>query len=113
MEGLIPFIFKAIKRKRTRMCYRSLSTGAMRGFDMSDFHNGKKLSLRSPPRKFGSFKGDNDQRCHRRHNSMEDYSASRECNYSPDRYESYDMPRHLTKRSGFGSLRIFSCAGGF
>ncbi|KAJ4798798.1 hypothetical protein LUZ62_050044 [Rhynchospora pubera] len=108
MEGLIPFLYNAIKRKRTRMCYRSLSTGAARGFDMSDFHHGEKLSIRSPPRTFGSYEEDENQQRHQRHSSMEDFS--RERYYSPDRYS---MPTHLVKTSRSRSLRIFSCAGGF
>ncbi|KAJ3678117.1 hypothetical protein LUZ60_001920 [Juncus effusus] len=115
MEGLIPFIYNAIKRKRSRMYYRSLSTGVARGFDTSDFHRGENLQRRSAEHEFGSFDEgkmvkyeprDKQYQFHQRHRSMENFPGE---DFSPDIYGG----PHKKEMRRLGSLRIFSCSGGF
>ncbi|OAY73925.1 hypothetical protein ACMD2_01288 [Ananas comosus] len=66
MEGLIPFIYKTIKRRRTRMYYKCLSSGAAAAAATSDPRRRQaQTSPQSPPRKFASFREDYYRRHHR------------------------------------------------
>ncbi|CAL9131213.1 unnamed protein product [Musa textilis] len=71
MEGLIPYIYRAIKRRKARKYYRSLSTGSSQWFGDAN----TRRFLRPAPIKLGSFH--EDQNGHRRHRSLEDFSPER------------------------------------
>uniref|UniRef100_A0A6M2EPF4 Uncharacterized protein n=1 Tax=Populus davidiana TaxID=266767 RepID=A0A6M2EPF4_9ROSI len=51
MEGLIPWIYKAFMKKKTRSQYECLSSGAARGYNISDFyiHEAPKSELHLEP----------------------------------------------------------------
>ncbi|KAJ8470335.1 hypothetical protein OPV22_024678 [Ensete ventricosum] len=76
MEGLIPYIYGAIKRRKAPRYYRSMSTGASQWFGIP---NTTKF-LRPTPIKLGSFH--EDENGHRRQYSLEDFS---EPPFSPDK----------------------------
>ena len=100
MEGLIPYIYRAIKRRKAPRYYRSMSTGASQWFGIP---NTNKF-LRPKPIKLGSFH--EDQNGHRRQYSSEDFS---EPPFSPDK-----AGRHgrLVKETRFGSSRFLACITG-
>ncbi|RRT39176.1 hypothetical protein B296_00027172 [Ensete ventricosum] len=98
MEGLIPYIYRAIKRRKARKYYRSLSTGSPRWFGDAD----TQRFLRPAPIKLGSFH--EDQNRHRRHRSLEDFS--------PERVGGGGGHGRLAKQTRFGSSRMFSCITG-
>ncbi|CAL9040068.1 unnamed protein product, partial [Musa banksii] len=97
MEGLIPYIYRAIKRRKARKYYRSLSTGSSQWFG----DNNTQRFLRPPPIKLGSF--DQEQNRHRRHRSLEDFSSKRVGGGRG----------RLAKQTRFGWFsRMFSCITG-
>jgi hypothetical protein len=51
MEGLIPLVYKAFMKKKTRSQYECLSSGAARGYNISDFyvHEAPKSELHLEP----------------------------------------------------------------
>ncbi|XP_020089142.1 uncharacterized protein LOC109710794 [Ananas comosus] len=107
MEGLIPFLYRAIKRRRTRMYYKCLSYGAANRFDTTaDYYHGQSHSfLRSPPSKLAGCC--DDRQVHHRHRSLDDFSdglfSSEKAVGRPPRF-----PKELRSRS----LRMFACISG-
>ncbi|XP_042428981.1 uncharacterized protein LOC122015938 [Zingiber officinale] len=111
-EGLIPFIYRAIKsrRRRDQTFSRSLSTGSERWFGLPS-HRHHKL-LQPPAIKLGSFSegaaGQGAGVHHRRHRSMEGFSAAEEIS-TPEGGGS----RQAKEMVRFGSgRRVFSCITG-
>ncbi|KAK1293848.1 hypothetical protein QJS10_CPA16g00039 [Acorus calamus] len=105
VEGLIPCIYRAIKRKKSRRYYKCLSTG--QAYHASDNHGLKFLGT-PPPEKIGGFNGGHDA-AHRRHRSMEVFPG--EFYNSPDK--SLGPPRLSKEGVGFRSYRAaFACIGG-
>ncbi|XP_074572216.1 uncharacterized protein LOC141828661 [Curcuma longa] len=111
-EGLIPFIYRAIKRRRRReqRYSRSLSAGSERWFGLPSHHHHKLLQ--PPAIKLGSFSegaaGQGAGVRHRRHRSMEDFSTADEI-FPPEGGSS--RPAKEMVRFGSGR-RVFSCITG-
>lgn len=40
MDGLLPMVFKAIKKSKTRRRYECLSSGTAQGYNVADFYGG-------------------------------------------------------------------------
>ncbi|WOL16815.1 hypothetical protein Cni_G25603 [Canna indica] len=102
MEGLIPYIYRAIKRRRARKYYRSLSTGASQWFGMPNTHK----FLRPPQIKLGSFGEEQHVHRHRRHRSLEDFSGDP---LSPERSPGSRSAKEMRLGS---STRMFACITG-
>ncbi|XP_062207725.1 uncharacterized protein LOC133909348 [Phragmites australis] len=106
MEGLIPFIYKAIKERRTRSYSRCSSTGSAHGRfggRVDDGVWGQKQWV-APVREDladGKFPAEREM-THRRHRSLEELAG--EVGASPQ-WRPGALPRGR-------SLRIFSCIGG-
>ncbi|CAL9150289.1 unnamed protein product, partial [Musa hybrid cultivar] len=97
MEGLIPYIYRAIKRRKARKYYRSLSTVSSQWFGDTN----TQRFLRPPPIKLGGFH--QEQNRHRRHRSLEDFSSKRVGGGRG----------RLAKQTRFGWFsRMFSCITG-
>ncbi|KAG1328234.1 hypothetical protein COCNU_01G021680 [Cocos nucifera] len=106
MEGLIPFIYRTIKRRKTRRYYKCLSSGMAQRFDSeSNFHSNGHKFLPPVPDKLEGFH--EDHKTHRRYRSMEEFSSDL---YSPEKYGDH-RPR-LAKDVRFGSRRMFACISG-
>ncbi|MQL73888.1 hypothetical protein Taro_006243 [Colocasia esculenta] len=97
MEGLIPYVYRAIKRRRTRRYYRCLSSGTAQLLPAPKFFS-------PPPEAARGYRGENHGP-HRRHRSMEDFSEE----MSPERFPEQ---RRLGKGSSIQSNRMFACIGG-
>ncbi|XP_072999836.1 uncharacterized protein [Typha latifolia] len=108
MEGLIPFIYRAIKRRRSRTYYKCLSYGAAQRFNTTyNFHDQNQKFLPSdplPPPRFGSFR--EDRKAHRRRHTMQDFSDEV---FSPE--DDYQRRGRLPKDVRSRSMRILSCIG--
>ncbi|XP_074563215.1 uncharacterized protein LOC141819860 [Curcuma longa] len=114
-EGLIPYIYRAIKRmRREQKYYRSLSTGPSDWFGLPSSH---PKVLRPPAIKLGSFsegggaEGETSGR-HRRYRSMQDFYYSADDAFSQEssgRRPAKEMARFGSSRS---RSRVFSCVTG-
>ncbi|KAG2722359.1 hypothetical protein I3760_02G124900 [Carya illinoinensis] len=109
MEGLIPMVYKAIKRNRVRRKYRCLSSGDAQSYNIADFYINDQSHVYTLPstQKIGG--GLHIERNgHRRHSSVGDYGVG----FSPPegkRMESAPAPKGLVR---FRSHRLFSCVTG-
>lgn len=108
MEGLIPFIYKAIKERRSRAYSRCSSTGSARGFGggVDDVVWEQKQWVRADGRTMrkaggGKFPAEREM-THRRHRSLEELAG--EAGASPEWREG--------GLSRGRSVRIFSCISG-
>ena len=108
MEGLIPFIYKAIKERRTRSYYsRCSSTGSSRGgffgarVEDSSWDQQKQWESAAGGGKVTTTAG--REMAHRRHRSLEELAG--EVGASPEWRRRPGAP--LRARS----VRIFSCIG--
>ncbi|RVW69061.1 hypothetical protein CK203_052175 [Vitis vinifera] len=74
MEGLIPVVYKAIKRSKTRRQYECLSSGAAQSYNIPDFYVSSQnyVNTESPSEKIAGFHAERND--HRRHKSVGDYS---------------------------------------
>ncbi|KAF8402433.1 hypothetical protein HHK36_013389 [Tetracentron sinense] len=104
MEGLIPIVYKAIKRNKTRRKYKCLSSGATQTYNIPDFyitgHTPMTLTPPPPPpEKVSRFHGEGNN--HRRHKSVEEFSGGGF--FSPEK-----APRLSKEAVGFRSHRMFS-----
>ncbi|OAY59164.1 uncharacterized protein LOC110627958 [Manihot esculenta] len=77
MEGLIPLVYKALKKNKTRRQYECLSSGAALGYNPADFYiNDAELNLIKTS-SVSTENGNNAERkFHRRFYSVEDLSAT-------------------------------------
>lgn len=107
MEGLIPMMFRAIQKNRTRRQYECLSSGASETYNIADFYaNGQ-----NPPVYMNTYAAEEAEdkytaSCrHRRHNSVGGDM------YKNDHFvgSSSPVPRKLVR---FRSQRMFSCVTG-
>ncbi|KAG6664904.1 hypothetical protein CIPAW_02G125200 [Carya illinoinensis] len=76
MEGLIPMVYKAIKRNRVRRKYRCLSSGDAQSYNIADFYINDQSHVYTLPstQKIGG--GLHIERNgHRRHSSVGDYGV--------------------------------------
>ncbi|CAM0884008.1 unnamed protein product [Alopecurus aequalis] len=92
MEGLIPFIYKAIKERKTRSYSRCSSTGSARGFGAGGVEDGDVWEQK----RWKDDGAGRDHMTHRRHRSLEELAGE---------VGAGEMRRGK-------SSRIFSCIGG-
>jgi hypothetical protein len=105
MEGLIPFIYRAIKERRTRSYSRCSSTGsAHAGRFGARVEDSELWEAGAAARGGGGNKVSGEREmAHRRHRSLEELAG--EVGSSP----SWRQPGALARGR---SVRIFSCIGG-
>ncbi|GAB4858961.1 hypothetical protein Ancab_010433 [Ancistrocladus abbreviatus] len=112
MEGLLPLVFRAIKRNRTHRRYECLSAGtAVQNYDISDFYVKDHHHIReyhTPPmeKTYGFY--DEGDRKHRRCNSVAGEYDAKDGYWSPPAAK---RPEHLV-RFRSRSLSMFSCITG-
>ncbi|XP_010277829.1 PREDICTED: uncharacterized protein LOC104612189 [Nelumbo nucifera] len=107
MEGLIPLVYKAIKRSNTRRKYECLSSGqAAKGYNLAELQTDRHIYLGPPPEKFPELNEKYDGR--RRSKSVKEFSAGGF--YSPQ--PTGKGPRLSKELAGFRSHRMFSCING-
>ncbi|CAA7396599.1 unnamed protein product [Spirodela intermedia] len=105
MEGIIPYVYREIKRRRTRSRYVCLSSEGAQKLGSTDFGTaGAACRLPQPPETAGGFHGENVHG-HRRHRSMEDFSVE----LSQDGY-ARELP--LGKGASFRSSRMLPFIAG-
>ena len=97
MDGLIPFFYRSIRRKKSRRYYRCLSSGT------AEFEAWKFLLPPPPPQELGEGAG-SGRKVHRRHRSMEDLSMKQQLPQD-------QKPQYSARSFKSGSLRVFSCIG--
>ncbi|XP_020224238.1 uncharacterized protein LOC109806277 [Cajanus cajan] len=103
MEGLLPLVFKAIKKNRTRRHYECLSSGISMAeismypqtHDPTPHAHNHKVPHHNEPHKVG----------HRRYKSVEDFGSGFQ---SPQMKTAVDSPKLVR----FRSQRMFSCITG-
>ncbi|KAG6668870.1 hypothetical protein CIPAW_01G202100 [Carya illinoinensis] len=113
MEGLIPMVFKVIKRNRVRREYRSLSSGSAQGYNIADFCTSDQIShVYTMPSTQKIDDGFNTERNgHRRYNSVGNYGV--EFTLPEDkRMEAAAPPAGPNQLVRFRSHRMFSCVSG-
>ncbi|KAK3204525.1 hypothetical protein Dsin_018571 [Dipteronia sinensis] len=104
MEGLIPMVFKAIKKNKTRRQYECLSSGAPQSYNIADFyvntttiHSADKAEERYATH-------------HRRHKSVGDFYVGYSSSANGGGVGSPPpVPQKLVR---FRSQRMFSCITG-
>lgn len=119
MEGLIPIVYKAIKRTRTRSRYECLSSGAAQNYSVSDFHDRAHSMPEShlcpdSDRKGGdAATGGRFRSGHRRYKSVGDFSFSRDDHdFSWGTRSKQERQQQQQQLVRFGSHRMFSCITG-
>lgn len=116
MEGLIPMVYRAIKKHKVRSHYECLSSGAAQTYNISDFHltgsqtQARHLYLTPPPPHATTDATPREIRGgHRRSHSMAgDFSFGR-------RYELDDQDERRPRKQQlvrFRSTRVLSCLTG-
>ena len=111
MEGLIPVVYKAIKRSKTRRQYECLSSGAAQSYNIPDFYVSSQnyVNTESPSEKIAGFHAERND--HRRHKSVGDYSN--QFFSVEDRVKGAGSPPLPPKKLvRFRSHRMFSCVTG-
>lgn len=106
MEGLIPMVCKAIKKKTTRRQYECLSSGAAQSYNMKDFYIGQCDTVTDLSFKPSIEKNKAERKGHRRYRSVEDLSAG----FSSVTTAAASPPQKQLVR--FRSHRMFSCVMG-
>ncbi|XP_021752304.1 uncharacterized protein LOC110717827 [Chenopodium quinoa] len=122
MEGLIPMVYKVIKRNKVRRQYRCLSVGAAQTYNIADFYDyGNEhdhdqgatydVVTRSEP-SGGVFDGRSHG--HRRYGSTGEYGYNFNYDHDNEVYgvgrNSSSPPKQIMKR--YRSHRMFSCLTG-
>lgn len=116
MEGLIPMVYRAIKRTRTRSRYECLSSGAAQTYNITDFYvsnYGTPEPHLYPAGDCNSVGGRTVGRFgygHRRYNSVGDLSFSRNDHEFDRRIGPKQQQQKQLVR--FRSHRMFSCITG-
>lgn len=134
MEGLIPLVYRAIRRKKTRSRYKYLSSGsalfdnsefdanghlfmtpppenrkhlssATAAFEMTEFNAHVHRSMTPPPEKLGGFTEISNR--HRRHIPVPEFPHEF---LSPEKR--IEPPRSIRKDFGARSHRVFACFAG-
>ncbi|PON57980.1 hypothetical protein TorRG33x02_292400 [Trema orientale] len=117
MEGLLPMVYKSIKKNKTRRQYEHLSSGVAQSYSISDFyvtdHHGGIMNYSSSSSSISATTTKSTSSHHRRHNSVGEYA-----------FGSFSTPagRDITaatppKRAALVRFRshrmfMFSCVGG-
>ncbi|XP_028791292.1 uncharacterized protein LOC114747165 [Neltuma alba] len=119
MEGLLPLVFRAIKKSRTRRQYHCLSTGASLSYiNMAEIcpqtESQSQVYETAPTQKVAHhhhlYAGNNhDHRHHRRHKSVGDFDYGSPSAHEDRTDRGSSPPKQLVR---FGSHRMFSCVNG-
>ncbi|GFP87152.1 hypothetical protein PHJA_000858900 [Phtheirospermum japonicum] len=100
MEGLIPMVYKSLKKNKKRQTYECFSSGAAQTYDFYDYFNREQqhvMAADSVPGLRGAH--------HRRYNSVD---MGRQRSFASEDGDVY-KPKQLAR---FRSQRMFSCATG-
>ncbi|XP_019052647.1 PREDICTED: uncharacterized protein LOC109114432 [Nelumbo nucifera] len=106
MEGLIPLVYKTIKRSNTRRKYKCLSSGAAQGYNhAADFQADRHIYLGPPPEKFAGL--NEEYTGHLRSQTVKELSGGF---FSSQ--PTVKEPRLSKQLVRFRSYRMFSCING-
>ncbi|KAL9162740.1 hypothetical protein ABFS82_07G112800 [Erythranthe guttata] len=105
MEGLIPMMYKSLKKSKTRRNYECLSTGAAQAYNISDFYvrEGDHYVIAGPDKVSGL--GGTPH--HRRYNSVQVAGGGAARGFEEE--EEAAKSKQLVR---FRSHRMFSCVTG-
>ena len=117
MEGLIPLVYKTLKKNKIRRQYECLSSGAAQSYNIADFSvNGQSHSHvyvkpnSTGGKNIGALNNIAERNGHRRHMSMGDFSMVYS---SADSMKTGASPTAAKpKLMRFRSHRMFSCVTG-
>ncbi|XP_017976357.1 PREDICTED: uncharacterized protein LOC18597397 [Theobroma cacao] len=111
MEGLIPLVYRTLKKNKTRRQYQCLSSGAAQTYNIADFDVDGQSPVYMKPSTAEKSCGLKTQRNgHRRHVSMGDFSMGYSSADGMKTGASPTPPAPKLKR--FRSHRMFSCVTG-
>ena len=117
MEGLIPLVYKSLKKNKTRRQYECLSSGVAQSYNIADFYvNGQSHShgFMKPnstgENNIGGLNNITERNGHRRHMSMGDFSMgySSVDGMKPGASPTLAVPKLMR----FRSHRMISCVTG-
>ncbi|KAG8369351.1 hypothetical protein BUALT_Bualt14G0002300 [Buddleja alternifolia] len=104
MEGLIPMVYKSLKKSKTRRRYECLSTGAAQTYNIADFYikeDDHQYFTKTPePDKVSGLRGSHHRRC----NSVQ---VDRAGGFALE--DDAAKPKQLVR---FRSHRMFACVTG-
>jgi hypothetical protein len=108
MEGLIPMVFKALKKSRVRRQYSHLSSGVAQSYNIADFYTSEQSPVYMMPstEKIGGLHIESNGTHHRRHKSVGAYAVGFS---SAEDKRMEPSPKQLVR---FRSHRLFSCVSG-
>ncbi|TXG72970.1 hypothetical protein EZV62_001549 [Acer yangbiense] len=107
MEGLIPMVFKAIKKNKTRRQYECLSSGASQSYNIADFYVNTTTTTTHSADKVDQQRYATQ---HRRHKSVGDFYVGYSSSANGGGVGSPPpVPQKLVR---FRSQRMFSCITG-
>lgn len=110
MEGLIPMVYKVIRRNKVRREYRSLSSGSAQGYNIADFYTVDQSHVYTMPstqKIDGGFHTEGNG--HRRSNSVGNYGVGFTLPEDKRMEAAPPAPNQLVR---FRSHRMFSCVNG-
>ncbi|GMY33028.1 hypothetical protein FCV25MIE_28270 [Fagus crenata] len=111
MEGLIPMVYKAIKKTKIRRQYSYLSSETAQSYNIADFYTNNQSQVYMLPNsteRVGGFHTEGSS--HRRHKSVGDYAVGFTSTGENKRMEfAPPAPKQLVR---FRSLRMLSCVTG-
>ncbi|KAJ0092608.1 hypothetical protein Patl1_27053 [Pistacia atlantica] len=106
MEGLIPMVFKALKKNRVRSQYECLSSKTpAQSYNIADFYNSVYHNEHS-----SNYEKVEESSHHRRHKSVGDFYSNGGGIHGGD--GNGGSPRVAKQLVRFGSHRMFSCVTG-
>ncbi|KAL7145705.1 hypothetical protein ABFS83_07G105300 [Erythranthe nasuta] len=107
MEGLIPMVYKSLKKSKTRRNYECLSTGAAQAYNISDFYvkDGDNYVIAGPDKVSGL----GGPPHHRRYNSVHVAGGGGAARGFEEEEEEATKSKQLVR---FRSHRMFSCVTG-
>lgn len=115
MDGLIPMVFKAIKKNKTRRQYECLSSGAAQSYNAADF-NSNIIAHQNSMYVTRSGEKMEPGHGHRRHKSVGDfyagYSAANGGGFGGGGGGGGSPPPRAKQLVRFRSHRMFSCVTG-
>ncbi|XVE97186.1 hypothetical protein REPUB_Repub02eG0289700 [Reevesia pubescens] len=106
MEGLIPLVYRTLKKNKTRRQYECLSSGAAETYNITDFYVNGESQSHVYIKPSTAEKNNTERNGHRRHMSMGDFP-------SVDDIKTPASPTPaVPKLMRFRSHRMFSCVTG-
>ena len=113
MEGLLPLVYKAIKRSKTRSQYECLSSGSALGYNISMAEmypqtQDHTLRNQTAPHKVFHHHHEDHRISHRRHNSVGDFGNG----FHSPQMRTGVVSTSSNKLVRFRSQRLFSCITG-